>query len=429
MGRLRNPFYDKTDAMINKNCSIIKTNNVHDVYAHSIYAIIEKGELQTRKNENVTCLKNVMFEITPTFTKEQHTGFVNKHIFCNKANISPDKQRANFAWCMTFTNNMDLAVSADENYLMKSTDGQTVESGYGKYWKYQVPGLIKKLMFDKNSPDANIIMNNESNTNDSVSVEVDRGLSVNFKIHNTGDSFDVLDMTVYMSRSEIYDELPYDLYNFASLHALVLNELGFHYPTLMLGTYTHVVNDLYLRDHNEHMLEFDLMNEDEINQLSEGITFDNHVNFTNFWFYQPDCIFKNLKKDLYTAHVRNYNSIISYAITNIFAEEYWLTPDRSEISNDFTIEEIMPVINQIKEKAIELNIPLPYINDRDDVENFEYLYDCQRAVGRTILVTTFITCAILNGNIDNFKHNHEMILTHSSLKYPVTKYCAYMALI
>lgn len=415
-------------AFFKNNVSSIECTNIHDAYTLSLDLLSAYGEFEQREGYRARQVNNLVIELKPIRSKDHALGYLDKRIYCHNADIPNSMQNAIFAWCMTHSDNMDLVALYDERYLVKSTNHEIVDSAYGGYWKYQVPGVIKKLLFNVFSNDATIIMNDQSNVNNSINVELSRGISANFKIQQNEEGTDILNMTVIMSKTDCVNDLPFDLFNFASLHELVRNELSANYPHLLLGTYTHIVNDLYILENDEHKFEINKMTLDEIAVKCKEPEFGHHITYTNFWFYQPERIFKDLKADLFTDKVSGYKQIISFTLVHALIDDIWLD-DNETVTNELNIEQIMPVFNKAREKTNEMDVGIPYINERTDVENFEHMYDCLRIAGSSMLINTFITCAMLNSSAENFKYNFEHTLTHASLRYPITKYCAFMSII
>jgi len=164
---------------------------------------------------------------------------------------------------------------------IQNEDG-TVNSSYGyllfnkknRFGKTQYQWALESLLKDQDSRQAVLHFNLPEHQYDTNKDFVCTMYGI-FQIRNNR-----LNFTVTMRSNDVIWGLPTDIAFFAVLQSQMLNHLKSKYPTLELGSYTHIVNSYHIYEHHfetvEKMLSHDFISEEipevRMNLINPGTT-------------------------------------------------------------------------------------------------------------------------------------------------------------
>jgi thymidylate synthase len=164
---------------------------------------------------------------------------------------------------------------------IQNEDG-TVNSSYGyllfnkknRFGKTQYQWALESLLKDQDSRQAVLHFNLPEHQYDTNKDFVCTMYGI-FQIRNNR-----LNFTVTMRSNDVIWGLPTDIAFFAVLQSQMLNHLKSKYPTLELGSYTHIVNSYHIYEHHfetvEKMLYHDFISEEipevRMNLINPGTT-------------------------------------------------------------------------------------------------------------------------------------------------------------
>ncbi|WNN12395.1 thymidylate synthase [Chryseobacterium phage MA9V-2] len=414
------------------NRTIIEANSVHDAYVLGLHALANGSQdIEVKEGVKTKNLHNAIIELTPQYSEENPMGYFSKRVFCKKRNLTNKIQNAEFAWYMTLNSEVDAITPYIKNWNKFSDDGIHVNSNYGAIWAEQMPGVIQKLVFDKYTRQASLAIYSRDMANMHDSKDINCTLSVDFKILPRAiGGGDELHMTVMMRSNDIVHGLPIDMFCFGTLLELLRNELATYYENLYLGTYTHIATSLHIYENAYDKLEgIELMEPERIQKKNEITAIPPAVTYMNFWVHQPAYIMGILDKKHFAKFTKNYDMFFSFNFINSLVEELYIDKHKN-YTNLIKIEDLMPVFDEVVAYCDEYDITLPAQEyAKDKVKMFDLLYDCAKIAGTQMMSTAFLSTVILARDAAHFKQSFTHISGFASSKFPITRYCAYQAVL
>jgi TonB-dependent SusC/RagA subfamily outer membrane receptor len=293
-----------------QNMTLIFANSVHDAYRKALNAIELYGKDMTARSNETKNLSNVTFCIAPALSAELPFGFFDKRVYCNNRKLTNKVQNAEFAWYMTGTNNVNCITKYIPNWSKFSDNGMSVNSNYGHIWKYQVPGILKKLALDKHTRQAVIQIYDGSMSNNFITKDVQCTLSIVFNIETDKDGFDRLHAHTTMRSNDVIHGFGINAFSFMSLQELICNELRLIYPDLMLGNYQHTSMSLHIYSNHYKFLSSGVSFNDTKWQTSGNKSMSHNTTYLNFFAEQDKYFFDgydygNLVQDLNPDDIEN----------------------------------------------------------------------------------------------------------------------------
>jgi hypothetical protein len=399
-----------------QNMTLIFANSVHDAYRKALNAIELYGKDMTARSNETKNLSNVTFCIAPALSAELPFGFFDKRVYCNNRKLTNKVQNAEFAWYMTGTNNVNCITKYIPNWSKFSDNGMSVNSNYGHIWKYQVPGILKKLALDKHTRQAVIQIYDGSMSNNFITKDVQCTLSIVFNIETDKDGFDRLHAHTTMRSNDVIHGFGIDAFSFMSLQELICNELRLIYPDLMLGNYQHTSMSLHIYSNHYKFLSSGVSFNDTKWQTSGNKSMSHNTTYLNFFAEQDKYFFDGLDY----GHFINYCNLNTVSVASIISA-FRLVMQEMSIANttDITSDNVMQLLSMVKTTMPIINLPI--FNELESVECFEYVHGCVSMSNGTIMLDVLAAMISLSTDLETFEQQLNNVSNATPL-LPITAY-------
>ena len=319
------------------------------MYFKATEELVKNGDQVSPRGKLISELRPACLEFTNPY---------NRVTFLKGRRINPFFQIAESLWILSGRSDVEFLSKFNENMKQFSDDGKWFNASYGermRMWNKnalhnfifnpidQLADVYKKLLYDKDTRQAVIVLSNPLFDNSKYTIE-EKGkdiccnLVITFKIRNNK-----LNMTVFNRSNDLHwGVFGANLCQFSTIQEVLLSWLkASKYPELTMGTYNHITDSLhiYLDDYGFKITNTVLANykDKNINDLDFKFEFPNEPRMslgagkfdamlTFFWqvinpYLMDDSTMKDKKQ---RTEVFGDNGVVYRMYKNGAIDDYWV---------------------------------------------------------------------------------------------------------